>query len=72
MDWADDTAYSLNDLADSVQAGFLTTEKIQGWAERREVPTGEGTPLGDLLRAVRLGPARPLPFSHECQQPHHT
>ena len=55
MDWADDTAYSLNDLADSVRAGFLTTEKIEAWAERREISTGEGTPLEGLLRAVKRG-----------------
>jgi dGTPase len=53
MDWADDTAYSLNDLSDSVRAGFLNVEKIETWAERNGEPTGDGTPLGDLLRAVR-------------------
>lgn len=53
MDWADDTAYSLNDLSDSVRAGFLDVEKIAGWAERCGEATGEGTPLGDLMRAVR-------------------
>jgi dGTPase len=54
MDWADDTAYSLNDLSDSVRAGFLNLEKIESWAERHGHPAGEGTPLGDLLRAIRL------------------
>ena len=53
MDWADDTAYSLNDLSDSVRAGFLNIEKIEAWAERRGEPTSEGTSLGDLMRAVR-------------------
>ncbi len=53
MDWADDTAYSLNDLSDSVRAGFLNLEKIETWAERNAEPTSEGTPLGGLLRAVR-------------------
>ena len=53
MDWADDTAYSLNDLSDSVRAGFLNIEKIEAWAEKHGEPPGEATPLGDLMRAIR-------------------
>jgi len=53
MDWADDTAYSLNDLSDSARAGFLTLERIEAWAERTGTPAGEATPLGDLMRAIR-------------------
>jgi len=53
MDWADDTAYSLNDLSDSVRAGFLNIERIEAWAEKRGHPIGEGTPLGDLMRSIR-------------------
>ena len=53
MDWADDTAYSLNDLSDSVRAGFLNLERIEAWADRNGHPSGEDTPLGDLMRAIR-------------------
>ncbi|MFD0892397.1 dNTP triphosphohydrolase [Luteolibacter ambystomatis] len=60
MDWADDTAYSLNDLSDSVRAGFLTISKIEAWAEANGVEKGEGTPLGDLIRAIRRKRVDPL------------
>ena len=53
MDWADDTAYSLNDLADSVRAGFLRIERIERWAEKHGESTGEGTPLGELIASIR-------------------
>ena len=55
MDWADDTAYSLNDLADAARAGFLTVEKLEAWAEKNGIETGEASPLGDLKSAMRRG-----------------
>jgi len=36
MDWADDTAYAINDLVDSISGGFLTIEKLAGWQKQNE------------------------------------
>ncbi|MFC2134011.1 dGTP triphosphohydrolase [Bacteroidota bacterium] len=31
MDWADDTAYALNDMVDSIAGGFITIAKLINW-----------------------------------------
>lgn len=33
MDWADDTAYAINDLVDSISGGFITIFKLLKWRE---------------------------------------
>ncbi len=36
LDWADDTAYALNDIVDSIHAGFITISKVYRWLEEHE------------------------------------
>lgn len=35
MDWADDTAYAINDLVDSISGGFITIEKLHSWQKSK-------------------------------------
>ncbi|HEY0792184.1 MAG TPA: dNTP triphosphohydrolase [Chthoniobacterales bacterium] len=59
MDWADDTAYCLNDLVDSINAGFLRLERVQRWAERQNL-NGEGAKHAEtVLSAINEGKAEP-------------
>ena len=36
MDWADDTAYAVNDLVDSISGGFINIAKLRKWREENE------------------------------------
>jgi len=36
MDWADDIAYSVHDIGDGIQAGFITVKGLQRWEQEFE------------------------------------
>jgi len=55
MDWADDTAYSLNDLVDSANAGFITIGKVGRWAADQELGTEESRILDELMATLGSG-----------------
>jgi dGTPase len=55
MDWADDTAYSLNDLVDSANAGFVTLARVQRWAADQDLDAAEADCLEELMRAIAEG-----------------
>jgi dGTPase len=53
MDWADDTAYCLNDLVDSMNAGFLRLERVKRWAEQQNLQGEQARHAETVLSAIR-------------------
>lgn len=53
MDWADDTAYSVNDVADGIRAGFITLESLERWAESRSLDGSDAERVLHVLGAIR-------------------
>lgn len=55
MDWADDAAYSANDLVDGVKSGFVTAGRLERWAEENALGSEESAWVEDLRAALRAG-----------------
>lgn len=53
MDWADDTAYSLNDIVDGINAGFITLQKIETWAQGKKLDSKEEKYIEDLIQTIQ-------------------
>ena len=53
MDWADDTAYSLNDLVDCINGGFLRLETVEAWAADQTLSSIQNYALDTLLEVIR-------------------
>lgn len=56
MDWADDTAYAINDIVDSISGGFLTLVKLMSWAEANpKLDDEEKFYLEQIIDWIKLG-----------------
>jgi dGTPase len=55
MDWADDTAYSLNDLVDSANAGFVTGDRIARWAADNNLDPTDSATVEELVQIMATG-----------------
>jgi dGTPase len=55
MDWADNTAYCLSDIADAIQAGFINVSKIEKWAREQKLTSRESRSITNLINILRVG-----------------
>lgn len=55
MDWADDTAYSIHDIADGIRAEFITIDKLERWASNVELGPDESAHVETIISIIRKG-----------------
>lgn len=59
MDWADDTAYAINDLVDSISGGFINILKLQRWTEETELNDFQKKIIEEIIVWIKKGNYKP-------------
>lgn len=55
MDWADDTAYAINDLVDSISGGFITIAKLSQWQNEQQLNELHASILDEIIGWIKKG-----------------
>jgi dGTPase len=55
MDWADDTAYAINDLVDSISGGFITIAKLSQWQNEQKLNELHASILDEIISWIKKG-----------------
>lgn len=55
MDWADDTAYAINDLVDSISGGFITIAKLSQWQNEKELTEFQNSIVEEINGWIKRG-----------------
>ncbi|MGK0309563.1 MAG: dGTPase [Lentimonas sp.] len=53
MDWADDAAYSINDIVDGIHARYINVGRLKEWATTQELTAAEDKLLDKLCQIIR-------------------
>ena len=53
MDWADDAAYSINDIVDGIHARYISIGRLSEWAAHQKLTDNENKLLEKLCRVIR-------------------
>lgn len=59
MDWADDTAYAINDIQDSITGGFITIAKLVGYGKDNSLNDFENKCLDELIEWIKENKFKP-------------
>ncbi len=55
MDWADDTAYAINDLVDSISGGFITIAKLSRWQTEQQLTEFQNSIVEEINGWIKKG-----------------
>lgn len=59
MDWADDTAYAVNDLVDSISGGFITIAKLVQWQKENSLNDYQNKIVDEMIEWMKSGKFKP-------------